>query len=260
MTQDSVAARDRISGWVSVIIPTFNRRELLRRCLNHLSSQTYRSFEVCVVNDGGAQVADVITPFRDRLSITLIEQPVNQGSVACRNVGLRATQGEFVAFCDDDDVLLPNHLTTVLQRLADADLAYSDVIVRGRLEDGQKPPEEFLFSFEHDPEVLRRTNYIVPSSAIYRRLLHDHLGPLDERAGHYWDWDWFLRVSAVGRIGHVGVTTVIYDFRIEGDNASVNPDRHVTDLGYLCRKHDLGQLPSTNFYLMAKHGVGHLHT
>lgn len=238
---------------VSVIIPTYNRATQLRECLANLTQQTYKNFEVCVVNDGGESVAELAEEF-GALQLQLFEFASNNGQVKCRNKALELARGEFIAFCDDDDLLLPNHIHDLAKNLPHYDLAYSDVEILA--EDNENNlKERLLFSFSYDARLFVRTNFIIASSAIYKRSLHNLLGNFDEEARDYWDWDWFLRVSRVGKIVHVPEVTVTYRFNFSGDNLSAHPESYVRHLEYLCRKHNLGKLPSTNFYLMAKHGL-----
>jgi glycosyltransferase involved in cell wall biosynthesis len=238
---------------VSVIIPTYNRATQLRECLTNLTHQTYKNFEVCVVNDGGEGVAKLVEEFRT-LKLQLFEFASNQGHVKCRNKALEFARGEFIALCDDDDIFLPDHIYDLAKNLPHYDLAYSDVEILA--EDNENSPKErLLFSFGYEAKLFARTNFIIASSVIYTRSLHEILGNFDEEAKNYWDWDWFLRVSQVGNIVHVPKVTVIYRFNLSGSNMSAHPEAHVHDLEYLCRKHHLGKLPSTNFYFMAKHGL-----
>lgn len=238
---------------VSIITPTYNRAARLRECLTHLLHQTYKNFEVCVVNDGGAGVAQVVEAF-GALKIRLFEFASNHGQVRCRNKALEMAQGECIAFCDDDDLFLPNHISALVQQLSQYDLAYSDVEIVAE-DEGNDLKENLLFSFDCKPELFARTNFIIPSSAIYRRALHDRLGGFDEEAKDYWDWDWFLSVSKAGKIVHVPEVTVRYRFNLSKDNLSIHPETYAHHLEYLCRKHGLGKLPSTNYHRMAKFGL-----
>jgi glycosyltransferase involved in cell wall biosynthesis len=244
---------DKAQPLVSVIIPTYNRAAQLRECLTNLSHQHYKNFEVCIVNDGGESVLQLVAEF-GALRIRLFEFASNNGQVKCRNKALELARGELIAFCDDDDLFLPNHIDELVKHLAHYDLAYSDVeIVAEDHKNSRK--ERLLFSFDYDARLFARTNFIIASSAIYKRSLHDRLGNLDEEARDYWDWDWFLRVSKAGKIVHVPEVTVTYRFNLDEGNLSVRPESYVHNLEYLCRKHNLGRLPSTNYYYMAKYGL-----
>jgi glycosyltransferase involved in cell wall biosynthesis len=240
---------------VSIIIPTYHRHRELQVCLEAFSNQEYRKFEVCVVNDGGPSVAGVVAGFRDRLDIQLLELSENRGHVVCRNRALQRVHGTLIGLCDDDDRPLKNHLTLLVGAMERCDLAYGDVVIQV-VDDAtsELAVEEIVFGFEFDADLLRKTNFVISSATLYRASLHDELGPFDEAADPYWDWDWMLRVAAVGRFERVPQVISRYRFSRSGNMSSV-PERHREHLKYLCAKHGLGELPTTNFYLMAKYGV-----
>ncbi|MFO7173878.1 MAG: glycosyltransferase family 2 protein [Bacillota bacterium] len=237
---------------VSVIVPTYNRPGHLRECLRALAAQTYPDFEVIVVNDAGAPVEEVVAGF-PRLRITLINQPANRGHVAARNRGLDAARGTYIAFCDDDDLWLPGHLAGLVAAVeAGADLAYSDaeVVVFAQTPAGRMPRRREVFAFDFDPDLLRRWNFIPPSTVLYRRDLHRRLGPLDEAMADYWDWDWWLRVAPGHRVERVPVASVLIAVDAGGGNASAVPERMAPNLARLVAKHRLGPLPTSNFLRM----------
>lgn len=99
-----------MSQLVSIIVPTYNRSERLREALESIRAQTYPKFEVMVVNDGGTNAAsDVVLAMRDpRFHYNVL--PHRERSAA-RNFGLRQAQGKYIAFCDDDDLWLPEKLS-----------------------------------------------------------------------------------------------------------------------------------------------------
>lgn len=95
---------------VSIVIPSFNRPELLRRALESLAAQLYHPLEAVVVNDAGCAVEPVVDEFRDRLSLQLIEHDRNRYLAAARNSGIKAARGEYIGYLDDDDRLYPHHI------------------------------------------------------------------------------------------------------------------------------------------------------
>lgn len=113
---------------LSVVIPTFNRADRLRACLDALAGQTFREFEVVVVDDGSAEpMSTVVEPFTDRLSLHCVRQ-VNAGPAAARNHGARLARGRFLAFTDDDCRPRPDWLAA----LAAACEAAPDALIGGR--------------------------------------------------------------------------------------------------------------------------------
>ena len=96
----------------SVVVPTYDRRESLERCLAALAAQELgrEGFEVVVVDDGGARSPrEVVERFRESLDVRLVEQ-ANAGPAAARNAGAAASRGEYLVFTDDDCLPEPQWL------------------------------------------------------------------------------------------------------------------------------------------------------
>lgn len=98
---------------VSVIIPTYNGEQFIAQTLESVFQQTYRDYEVIVIDDGSQDRTRQILQ-RYCHQIRYVEQQ-NQGVAAARNRGLALAQGEFIAFLDQDDVMLPQKLALQLQ-------------------------------------------------------------------------------------------------------------------------------------------------
>ncbi|MBF2076521.1 MAG: glycosyltransferase [Synechococcales cyanobacterium C42_A2020_086] len=106
----------------SIVIPTYNRPERLATCLQSLTQLDYprEQFEVIVVDDGSpTPLHDVVEPFRDQLSLTLLRQP-NAGPAKARNTGAAAAKGRFLAFTDDDCMPAAFWLKTLAARFEQA--------------------------------------------------------------------------------------------------------------------------------------------
>ena len=95
---------------VSVIIPTYNRAHLIGRAIQSVLNQTYRDFEIIVVDDGSADnTEEVVKSFYDK-RIKYIKHKKNKGAAATRNTGIKAARGKYIAFQDSDDEWLPEKL------------------------------------------------------------------------------------------------------------------------------------------------------
>ena len=94
----------------SVIIPTYNRANLLGDTVESVLDQTFNDFELLVIDDGSTDdTRDLVNSFCDSANIRYIYQE-NQGVGAARNTGIKNARGEWIAFLDSDDLWLPNHL------------------------------------------------------------------------------------------------------------------------------------------------------
>lgn len=112
---------------VSIILPTWNRRELLWESLATIQAQTYIDWECIVVDDGSdEEIYTAVVDFvanDDRFKLYRRNHEP-KGSNTCRNIGLRRAKGDFVMFFDSDDLLLPHCLTDridYIQRYPDYD-------------------------------------------------------------------------------------------------------------------------------------------
>ena len=100
---------------VSVIIPTFNRRQWIGVCLDSIKSQTYPHIETLVIDDGSTDGTVAWLKSQPEYSFVRVhEQPKNGGASIARNDGIRLARGELIVFIDSDDALLPNHVETAV--------------------------------------------------------------------------------------------------------------------------------------------------
>jgi glycosyltransferase involved in cell wall biosynthesis len=96
----------------SVVIPVYNRAEVLKTALTSVFAQSFQDFEIVVVDDGSSdQPCRTIDAIGDPRVRCLRQE--NKGGAAARNTGIDAAIGQFIAFLDSDDVFLPHHLQTM---------------------------------------------------------------------------------------------------------------------------------------------------
>ena len=101
---------------VSIVIPTHNRAGLLRLAVDSALAQTYPQVEVIVVDDGSTDgTAAMVAQYGER--VTYLRQ-ANRDVAAARNTGIRAASGDYLAFLDDDDLILPDKIERQAQVLA----------------------------------------------------------------------------------------------------------------------------------------------
>jgi len=236
---------------VSVIIPTYNRPLELSELVESLWRQTHRNLQIIIVNDCGPSV-DFIRALYPELHIQIVDMPDNRKHVHARNRGLLEVKGEFILLCDDDDLLLPTHVERMLQEIADCDLVYSDVeIFDYVIEQGvRKPTDRFVFAYEFDIPAMRKFSTFHASGCLFRPALLEQLGPFDTEVFHYWDWDFFLRAAERFRVKRVPAASVLYAFSQQGGNMSGQLDDMRPYLNLLSTKHQLGELPTKNFFLL----------
>ena len=102
----------------SVIVPVFNRPEEVRELLQSLTTQTFKDFEVIIVEDGSSVRCDnVVNEFRDRLTIEYVIKP-NSGPGPSRNIGYARAAGLFFVAFDSDCIIPPGYFVAVEKALA----------------------------------------------------------------------------------------------------------------------------------------------
>ena len=174
---------------VSVIIPVFNGARYLRAALESVFAQTYRPFEVIVVDDGSADDSGVIAQsFPD---VRYIQQ-ANQGVAAARNNGIEAARGEFFAFLDQDDLWKPEKLELQIDYLQrHPEIGYTLTQQQFFLEPGATLPPWFrkdLLSAVHTGWVL--------GTLVVRRSTFEQVGNFATGYSAANDSDWFFRAKA----------------------------------------------------------------
>jgi glycosyltransferase involved in cell wall biosynthesis len=200
---------------ISVIIPTADRPGPLHRALRSLARQVFRDFEVIVVRDGGRPARSVVDSWSSDLRVTLLDVNPRQGVSHARNVGLARAAGEYVAFLDDDDIYLPQHLQAAHRVLAGscADAVYGGALVSPRWIEAVPRSATALprkdYPFDHC--YLMVANYIHTGSVVTRNFASSTVR-FDEEMSHCEDWDMWLalRRDLRYRFAFLGQCTCVY--------------------------------------------------
>ncbi|ENA5518856.1 glycosyltransferase family 2 protein [Escherichia coli] len=102
---------------VSIIMPCYNAEQYIKESINSVINQTYKNFELIIVDDLSADNSiNIINSFHDN-RIKLIQLAQNGGAGVARNTGIEAAQGRFIAFLDSDDLWRPNKLEVQLEHM-----------------------------------------------------------------------------------------------------------------------------------------------
>ncbi len=235
---------------VSIVIPAYNVAPYIGETLDSVFAQTFADYEVIVVNDGSPDSEDLeraLARFIDRLNYLKQE---NRGASAARNAGVRAAQGEFVAFLDADDLWLPNYLDEQMKFMSerDCDLVCADAEVFSDTLHGEKTymdslmPDSPLTGDVSFLGLLSAEQSLITSGVVVRREPVFKVGLFDEALRNSQDFDLWLRLARHGtRMAYQRRTLLRYrsrDNSLSGDEVNVHR-RELRVLERVERSYDL---------------------
>ena len=204
---------------VSVIIPAWNADKFIVQTLESVFSQTWRHFEVIVVDDGSTDAtARVIRAFDEArapgsIALKLINKQ-NGGPSSARNAGVQAAGGDYLAFLDADDTWFPETLEKLVgfaESHSDVSLVFGDA---GSFdEDGIRFDSFFKKYGRPDAdkrgiiinalEKLLEGNFILTGALLLRRECIDRVGGFDEDTSYGEDYDLWIRITLFHAIAYI---------------------------------------------------------
>lgn len=211
----------------SVIVRTFNRPEMLHRALGSISKQTWPHREAVVINDGGESVADLVGQFEGKLDIVLREFSPDEkpGRCLAQVRGVEVSTGNWITYCDDDDLYYPDHLETLATAIGQTDklVLYTDANCarEQRNEDGSYEIIKVTPgpSLEFSRAEFYNSCYIHLSTFCHHRSVFDDLGGFDPELPVLEDLDLFFRYAHDHVFHHVKKITAQYHIRTDRSNA-----------------------------------------
>lgn len=204
---------------VSVLVRTVGRPAILEECLRSLRNQSYRNFEVIVVEDGeGISEALVREGFQD-LKIRYMATGEKVGRCQAANMAMEMAAGSYLNFLDDDDLFYGDHLETLVgahNRSPGKAMYYSlsfEVPTRYLSREPLAYKEGPYRSFMKDPFNpfrLARENIMPIQAGMFRKDLAMELGGLDTKVDTLEDWDFWMRLAALGDFSYQEKTTSLF--------------------------------------------------
>jgi glycosyltransferase involved in cell wall biosynthesis len=228
----------------SIVIPTYNRRDLLRRALDSVRAQTFTDFETIVVDDGST---DGTAEYLARLAgkVRVIQQR-NSGPGAARNAGAAIAAGEYIAFLDSDDLWFPWTLATYARAID----AGSPAVITGRHIDFSE--ERLLNGIQETPLRTRRFDDFLSCSEnpvaagtcllAVRRATFMAAGGFTDRVINGEDIDLVLRLGEAGGFVQV-IEPITTGWRNHGTRETANLQRSVEGMHYLIDQERSGRYP-----------------
>jgi glycosyltransferase involved in cell wall biosynthesis len=185
---------------ISAIIPVFNRPELVKRAINSILSQTYKNFEIIVVDDGSTDETPVVlNNYCDKIKVIRTE---NFGVSAARNTAVKSAFGKYIAFLDSDDEWKKDKLQKQLDHLIQynykvtqtEEIWIKDGKFKNKTKKHIKPVDDiFLPSLD--------ICMVSPSAVMMEKTLYEEYGGFDETLAVCEDYDLWLRMSLNEKFG-----------------------------------------------------------
>ena len=220
-----------IKGKVSVVLPVYNQAYLLEESIQSVLNQTYKNFELIIVNDGST---DNIKPILDKYAHhpkVLILTQENQKLPNALTNGFLYASGEFYTWTSADNIMLPKQLeeqVKILEENPDVDMVYCDYEA---IDDMGKPLVNSDFrvhnqkpkgsSFIHLPRSTEQLNLekdnFIGGCFMYRGRVGKIIGEYDPFAFGCEDYDYWMRINSLFTITHLGKDDILYRYRVHDD-------------------------------------------
>lgn len=198
---------DDTTPFVSVVIPVYNREETIGRAVRSVLDQSYRNFELIIVDDCSRDRSlQVIQEFQDeRIKVISLQQ--NCGANAARNRGIMESQGQYVAFQDSDDEWDKDKLQLQMKDMLNRDLTVSfcahcviEGISRMIIPKDYENREKYEIGLI---DVLTERNVVSTQTLIIRKDIFEKIGCFDEDMPRLQDYEFVIRLAQTEKIGYV---------------------------------------------------------
>lgn len=189
---------------VTVVIATRNRPEMLRAAIQGVMDQTYEGDIDCLIVFDRTDIDETLAMADAHRSVAVVANTRVGGLAGARNTGILAATGDLVAFCDDDDVWLPQKLARQIETMGEADSSVTGIVIDYGGRKAERVPSKETFTLEN--LVEKRLMEAHPSSVLMRRsTLLERIGMVDEDLpGSYGeDFDFMIRAFQAGPIAVV---------------------------------------------------------
>jgi len=214
---------------VSVIIPTYNRAELLHLAITSVLNQTLQDFEVIVVDDNSQDhTREVVKSFNDK-RIKYVCHERNKGVAAARNTGIFSSNGDCIAFLDDDDEWFSEKLQKqfdLLERCPSiVGAVYTGAFIvecsSRKIVDKASPKKRgYIFN-----TVLDQMKIAYTSTIFLRRQCFEAVGLFDENLEYGEDYDMWLRVSEKFQFEYIN--EYLINYAVHNDKQSLSNNYEV---------------------------------
>ena len=219
---------------VSVIMSAYNDERFIREAVESILNQTFKDFEVIIINDGSTDnTGEVLGSFKDE-RIKVINQD-NMGVSKSRNKAIELSKGEYVAMIDADDISLPKRLEKQVNFLDE----HKDTGFVGTAAESIDEKGDVLYTIPciEDNETIQKTllekNCFIHSSVMFRRKAFEKVSGYRNEIKYVEDYDLALRISEYYRI--YNLKEILCKYRLNKEGVSFSKHRQQNNYALLVR-------------------------
>ncbi|NHZ86774.1 MAG: glycosyltransferase [Planctomycetia bacterium] len=230
---------NNIKPTVSVIIPTYNRANMIVPCIESVLAQSYPVNEIIIVDDHSTDdTIKQLNKFKDNIIILKTEK--RSGAQAARNIGIKAAKSDWIAFLDSDDEWLPNKIEKQISALKNFDynlwtVVHGNCYIKNINSDHKKQWQlENIDGENVYKKLLSKSGTLFPSILTSKQAL-EKINYLDENTPSYHEWDTAIRLAKYCRFIHIQEPLFIYN--IHENSISKNSDIAIEGYQYIVNKH-----------------------
>jgi len=223
---------DTSEMWVSIVLPTYNRAQIIMSSIESVLNQTYEKFELIIVDDGSTDdTQDIIAEIKDE-RIRYLKQEENHGQASARNIGIKAAKYSLIAFQDSDDWWHPRKLELQVEAMRFANEQTGMVYHKIRYQTGGGNeiiiPNEARLSENKSGNIykeLLRSNLIGMPTLLLKKESIDKIGNFDESMRSLEDYDLVLRIAK--DYDAVFLDEVLLEAGVTKGSVSANSVQHI---------------------------------
>lgn len=216
-----------LSPLVSIDLCCYNGEAFLEQAIESICAQTYKNWELVVVNDGSTDSSeDIVSRYQSTRLPIIYHRQANTGLGRARNKAIELSRGEFVAFIDQDDVWMPDKLekqVALFAGRAELGLVFSDAVAVFPSGREQRHGRQVHLYRGRVLRELVLSNFIPCSSVIIRRTVLEEVGGVNPSFGQVEEYDLFIRVAERYDLDYVNES--LMKFNVHPGNASRDATR-----------------------------------
>lgn len=248
------------SDLVSVVIPAYNAAQYIRQAIESVLAQTYRDFEIIVVDDGSSDDTPSIAR-QFGAAIRYIRQP-NRGLSAARNTAIKHACGAVIALLDSDDLWDPEFLEKMMRLLNNhpevAGVYCGFQYINSQGEIVGRPSLKTVSPELFYATMIDEGNWLAPCGVIFRKRLTESAGLFDESLQAVEDWDMWIRLSE--HQPFIGLPEALVKYRRHETNMSQDPERMIKAICQLTeRRYGTAEGDVSTWSLSKKKAFGDLY-